>query len=1497
MDGSVFDLLDDIDERAQAGAAGLRSRQPLYQRNTVPVDGYHHSATHDRAMEPDYYPRDPYAYAEDDTAAGKELPLDAFDEEVLRRPYDDRQRQAAQGRARLTLAPRHPERNMHAREPSYPGQEYGSMGVKSKSYDALLMAGTDALQVSPTTLRVKYQNSRQHEDEVYDDRPRASAAQEFQPSYYKAAPKQMTLRHAPPMAQGVELVPTHELPDRFRSIFPFPLFNAIQSKSFQAVYRSNDNFVLSSPTGSGKTAILELAICRIINGYSGGQYKIVYQAPTKSLCSERQRDWHKKFGPLDLQCAELTGDTDGAQLHKVQNASIIITTPEKWDSMTRKWKDHEKLMRMVKLFLVDEVHILKEDRGATLEAVVSRMKSVGSDVRFVALSATVPNLEDVAAWLGRNPTNQGTPALHEKFGEEFRPVKLQKHVVGFQSNGNDFVFDKVLDSKLPDMIAKYSQRKPIMIFCCTRNATVITAKLLANWWSTKGPKDRYWEAPRRHVKVLDNDLRSIEQADRLAVEQGFLGGDINVICCTSTLAVGVNLPCHFVIIKNTVSWQGNVRKEYADLEVMQMLGRAGRPQFDDSAVAVIMTRTEKARHYEKMVSGEEILESCLHLNLIEHLNAEIGLGTVKDLHSAKKWLAGTFLYVRLRENPNHYRLEGDSGSGNLDERLGRICDRSVSLLREHDLVEDDTATLRSTEFGDAMARYYLQFHTMKVFLSLQPKAKLSEILSALAQAAEFGEFRFRSGEKSLYKELNKSPFIKFSIPVDLAMPAHKVSLVIQSVLGGIDLPVDDKTAKHKIQYNTDVFIIFQHVHRLIRCIIDCQLYLEDSVASRNALMLARSLGARVWDDSPLQLKQIEQIGVVAVRKLVNAGVKTIEELENMEPHRIETVLSKHPPFGMKLLDRLKAFPKLRVSVQMMGKSIKPGEGAKVNLKAEIGFMNEKVPETYQKKAVYVCLLAETSDGHKVHFCRISAKKLNKGQDVLFSANMTSPSQSITCYVMCDEIAGTLRQASLKPEIPASAFPTPKAAKETDLSARRSNDLHKPGPNTSKRRQDSIRPSHAQDDDDFEDLDLDDSDFVKAATADLDFTHTDTLGSQTSAATRKNIASNAVSKKHSQHEPVHDEEEWEPRRLDNGKWACNHKCNDKNSCSHLCCREGMDKPPKRPKNKNPASEKPSTQQAGGRTQKKLPGTQGTQTKLNLNATKKSRPQPTQDRASIECVDLSKRETSDDYMAHAPRDYKVLHRLHTSVQKAPPLPPSATRVMRSKPGYSYAEGGTPSLSFLGDTRDTEHRRSSEEYGGWPSPSPMAEDHMADTMSPPHEPEEMDVDQRSDSPRISDDDSMLDAAMVGLADSEDLKPTQSTGDYAPLQAYNDDYEFDSWVGSPKRPSTPETTARSPGKPAAPAPKKEKSLFVTDASSSQAPESTPEKPTTLFPGFKRAREMIEIPQPITPPPAKKLKKPLHDDEPMEENAAESVDKEEKLAPVACEELATPVEKAETGV
>ena len=250
-----------------------------------------------------------------------------------------------------------------------------------------------------------------------------------------------------PIIQGIQLVSLHEMSDRLRSIFPFPLFNAIQSKCFPTVYHTDDNLVLSAPTGSGKTAVLEVAICRLVTRFQNDQFKIVYMAPTKSLCSERQRDWHLKFGILSLRCTELTGDTDNATLRNIQSADVIITTPEKWDSMTRKWKDHAKLMQLVKLFLIDEVHILKEKRGATLEAVVSRMKSVGSNVRFIALSATVLNSEDIATWLGQDHMTQHLPARRERFGEEFRPVHLQKFVIGLPVRGNDFVFDAACDMK------------------------------------------------------------------------------------------------------------------------------------------------------------------------------------------------------------------------------------------------------------------------------------------------------------------------------------------------------------------------------------------------------------------------------------------------------------------------------------------------------------------------------------------------------------------------------------------------------------------------------------------------------------------------------------------------------------------------------------------------------------------------------------------------------------------------------------------------------------------------------------------------------------------------------------------------------------------------------------------------------------------------------------------------------------------------------------------
>ena len=98
------------------------------------------------------------------------------------------------------------------------------------------------------------------------------------------------------------------------------------------------------------------------------------------------------------------------------------------------------------------------------------------------------------------------------------------------------------------------------------------------------------------------------------------------------------------------------------------------------------------------------------------------------LSSAKRWLAGTFLYVRLAQNPDHYKLDGDSTSRNLDDRIEQICKRDICLLQETNLVSF-SESLECTAFGEAMARYYVKFETMRCLLGLQPRARISEIVS------------------------------------------------------------------------------------------------------------------------------------------------------------------------------------------------------------------------------------------------------------------------------------------------------------------------------------------------------------------------------------------------------------------------------------------------------------------------------------------------------------------------------------------------------------------------------------------------------------------------------------------------------------------------------------------------------------------------------------------------------------------------------------------------
>ena len=127
-----------------------------------------------------------------------------------------------------------------------------------------------------------------------------------------------------------------------------------------------------------------------------------------------------------------------------------------------------------------------------------------------------------------------------------------------------------------------------------------------------------------HAGLVEND--------RKIVEKLFLEQKIQVLVATSTLAWGVNLPAHMVIVKGTEYFDGKQRKfvDFAITDVLQMVGRAGRPQFDTEAVACVFAHDIKKNFYKKFLYEPFPVESNLLDVLPDHLNAEIVAGTIQS---------------------------------------------------------------------------------------------------------------------------------------------------------------------------------------------------------------------------------------------------------------------------------------------------------------------------------------------------------------------------------------------------------------------------------------------------------------------------------------------------------------------------------------------------------------------------------------------------------------------------------------------------------------------------------------------------------------------------------------------------------------------------------------------------------------------------------------------------------------------------------------------------
>ncbi|XP_055007854.1 probable ATP-dependent DNA helicase HFM1 [Boleophthalmus pectinirostris] len=788
-----------------------------------------------------------------------------------------------------------------------------------------------------------------------------------------------------------------EVPSKFRSVFDFPFFNYVQSSALDDVFYTGRNFVASAPTGSGKTVLFELAIIRQLMETSEpwADFKAVYMAPIKALCSQCFENWKRKFGPLGLKCKELTGDTQIDDFFEIQDSHIILTTPEKWDSMTRKWKDN-CLLELVRLFLIDEVHVVKDaTRGATLEVVVSRMKTVNAyrsaqdpegtaSMRFVAVSATIPNITDIADWLCDN----SGPATYLNMDESHRPVKLRKVVLGFPCNPSqtEFRFDLTLNYKMANIIQTYSDHKPTLVFCTTRKGAQQAAAVLAKdarFLLTVEHKQRLIQYAN---SILDSKLRDmmvlgvgyhhagVDLSDRKLIETAFTKGDLPVLFTTRTLAMGVNLPAHLVVIKSTMQYVGGACEEYSEADLLQMIGRAGRPQFDTSATAVIMTKNQNKDKYMSLMNGMEIIESSLHSNLVEHLNAEIVLHTISDVNMALDWIRSTFLYIRALKNPRHYGFSPDLDRRGIESKLQELCLKNLNALSSIELIHmDEDINIKPTEPGRLMARYCVAFETMKQFSQILGTETLSDLTQLVSKSKEFSDIQLRMNEKRLLNTLNRDKnrtTIRFPMEGKIRTNDMKVNCLIQAQFGSITI--------QEFGLTQDTAKIFRTGLRIGRCLCEyLSLKLKTGFSAvHGALILSKCLRAKLWENSPFVSKQLEKIGPSLSAAMVNAGLTTFSKIEDTNAREIELILNRHPPFGNQIREAVIHLPKYELAIEQLPRY--SPTTAEIVVKVNLKNLSQLQTKRTASDQHYMSLIIGDADNNVVYLQKVTDLVLLKG---------------------------------------------------------------------------------------------------------------------------------------------------------------------------------------------------------------------------------------------------------------------------------------------------------------------------------------------------------------------------------------------------------------------------------------------------------------------------------------------------------------------------------------
>ena len=459
------------------------------------------------------------------------------------------------------------------------------------------------------------------------------------------------------------------------------------------------NLMLAIPTASGKSLVAHITMAhRLANDLKG--MRGIYIVPLKALASEKFDELSEICSSVGLKVGLAIGDRS-SENNLVGGSDVLVCTSEKLDSMLR---SNPSLMNDIGIVVADEFHLLQEpNRGPTLEILLSRIRHRVEGAQILALSATVGNADELSEWLEADLIKSDWRPI-ALYSGTLTGLDLRYHSV--ESPGGDFALpepkrlgggaQKNLHSVLDDTI---DMNKQMLVFVASRSSAQKEARELSKHvkskvaagihgfsksvtdsWGAMADALSTGENGSVTMKALENAVRGgvgfhhagLTSSQRKVIEGGFRSGNLLCIVATPTLAQGVNLPASRVVVRDTRRWSTVAARSMPlpIMEVRQMMGRAGRPGFDEFGESFLVSKSkqDESSLVDLYFKGEpeDITSKLANPGaqnaeedgaLLAHILSIVATAGIDDRDAISRFLSKTFLASQMESETLEMRTD------------------------------------------------------------------------------------------------------------------------------------------------------------------------------------------------------------------------------------------------------------------------------------------------------------------------------------------------------------------------------------------------------------------------------------------------------------------------------------------------------------------------------------------------------------------------------------------------------------------------------------------------------------------------------------------------------------------------------------------------------------------------------------------------------------------------------------------------------------------------